>query len=77
MSHHPRVYRIMAIFQILFVFIFVFIDGKDVSDGKVYNTAENSEAHGIEEKLWIGYDVLTNKKRVDLNNENTNLSKKS
>ena len=66
-----------SIFLILFVFIFVDIDGKDVSDGKVYNTTENSEAHGVEEKLWIGYDVLTNEKRVDLNNENTNFSKKS
>ena len=51
----------------LFLFIFVHTDGKDVGNGKVYNATDDSEAHGIEEKLRIGYDVLTNEKRVDLN----------
>ena len=53
----------------LFFLIFVHTDGKDVSNGKVYNTTDDSEAHGIEEKLRIGYDVLTNEKRVDLKNK--------
>ena len=46
--------------MILFSFIFIYIDGKDVSNGKVYNTTDDSEAHDVEEKLRIGYDVLTN-----------------
>ena len=54
---------------ILFLFIFVHTDCEDVSNGKVYNTTDDSEAHGIEENLRIGYDVLTNEKRVDLNNK--------
>ena len=66
----------MITFLILFFFIFVDTDGKDVGNGKVYNTTDDSEAHGIEEKLRIGYDVLTNEKRVDLNNK-TNFIKKS
>ena len=43
------------------------MDSQDVSDGKVYNATYDSEAHGVEEELRIGYDVLTNEKRVDLN----------
>ena len=57
-------------FYDLFSFIFIYIDGKDVSNGKVYNTTDDSEAHDIEEKLGIGYDVLTDEKRVDLNDKN-------
>ena len=53
--------------QILFIFISVFIDRKYVSNGKIYDTTDDSEAHDVEEKLRIGDDVLTNEKRVDLN----------
>ena len=60
---------------ILFLFIFVHTDCEDVSNGKVYDTTDDSEAHDIEEKLRIGYDVLTDEKRVDLNDKNNLIEK--
>ena len=65
----------IIIFLILFTFILVDMEGKDVSNGKVYNTTDDSEAHDIEEKLGIGYDVLTDEKRVDLNDKNDLIEK--
>ena len=56
----------IIIFLILFTFIFIDIDGKDVSNGKVYNTTDNCKTHDEEEELGIGHNVLANKKRVDL-----------
>ena len=60
---------------ILFLFIFVHTDCEDVSNGKVNNTTDDSEAHDIKEKLGIGYDVLTDEKRVDLNDKNNLIEK--
>ena len=66
----------IIIFLILFTFILVDMEGKDVSNGKVYNTTDNCKTHDEEEEFGIGYNVLANKKRVDLNNKNDNFNKR-
>ena len=50
-----------------FTFISLYNDSEDIRNAEVDNTADDSEAHGVEEQLRVGEDVLANVKRVDLN----------
>ena len=52
---------------LLFTFISLYNDSEDIRNAEVDNTADDSEAHGVEEQLRVGEDVLANVERVDLN----------
>ena len=53
--------------SLLFTFISLYNDSEDIRNAEVDNTADDSEAHGVEEQLRVGEDVLANVERVDLN----------
>ena len=57
-------YKIICL---LFTFISLYNDSEDIRNAEVDNTADDSEAHGVEEQLRVGEDVLANVERVDLN----------